>query len=157
MGFFVMCFAHSDSWRLMWKRKKCRMCSEHSTPLIYRGTRRFVPDSLKLRTARFELAHRRFSELSHIDHAIKLCPLFVDLGDKARSGVQKCSKTICTDIQCESSSHQHLQIPGTYVQYPGLQSGSALGDASTPGTQAGSIASSAHGGTYSHVAVAGGA
>jgi len=22
MGFFVMCFAHSDSWRLMWKKKK---------------------------------------------------------------------------------------------------------------------------------------
>jgi len=40
-----------------------------------------------LRTARFEHAHRRFAELSHIDHAIKLCPLFVDLGDRARSGV----------------------------------------------------------------------
>jgi len=22
MGFFVMCLAHSDSWRLMWKEKK---------------------------------------------------------------------------------------------------------------------------------------
>jgi len=74
------------------------------------ATQRFVPDCLKLRTARFEHAHGRFAELSHIDHAIKLCPLFVDLGDRARSGVQKCSKTICTDIQWESSSHQHLQI-----------------------------------------------
>jgi len=73
-------------------------------------TQRYVPDSLKLRTARFEHAHRRFAELSHIDDAIKLRPLFVDLGDRARSGVQKCSKTICTDIQWESSSHQHLQI-----------------------------------------------
>jgi len=43
------------------------------------------------------------------------------------------------------------------VQYPGLQSGGALGDASTPGTPADSIAASAHGGTHSHVAVAGGA
>jgi len=41
------------------------------------------------------------------------------------------------------------------VQYPGLQGGGALGDASTPATPAGSIAASAHGGTYSHVAVAG--
>jgi len=47
--------------------------------------------------------------------------------------------------------------PGTCVQYPGLQGGGALGDASTPGTPADSIATSAHGGTYSHVAVAGGA
>ena len=39
----------------------------------------------------------------------------------------------------------------------GLQGGGALGDASTPGTPAGSIAASARGGTYSHVAVAGGA
>jgi len=46
-------------------------------------------------------------------------------------------------------------IPGTCVQYPGLQGGGALGDASTPGPPAGSIAASAHGGTYSHVAVAG--
>ena len=50
----------------------------------------------------------------------------------------------------------HRLIPGTCVQYPGLQGGGALGDASTPGTPAGSIAASAHGGTYSHVAVAGG-
>jgi len=38
------------------------------------------------------------------------------------------------------------------VQYHGLQSGGALGDASTPGTPAGSMATSTHGGTYSHVA-----
>ena len=61
-------------------------------------TQRFVADSLKLRTARFEHAHRRFAELSHIDHVIKLCPLFVDLGDRARSGVQKSSNSVCTDI-----------------------------------------------------------
>jgi len=41
------------------------------------------------------------------------------------------------------------------VQYPGLQGGGALGDASTPGTPADYIAARAHGGTYSHVAVAG--
>jgi len=40
-------------------------------------------------------------------------------------------------------------IPGTCVQYNGLQGGDALGDASTPGTPADSIAASAHGGTYS--------
>jgi len=73
-------------------------------------TQRFVPDSFKLRTARFEHADRRFAELSYIDHGIKLCPLFVDLGDRARGGVQKCSKTVCTDIQWETSSHQHPQI-----------------------------------------------
>ena len=38
-----------------------------------------------------------------------------------------------------------------------LQGGGALGDALTPGTPAGSMAASAHGGTYSHVAVVGGA
>jgi len=43
------------------------------------------------------------------------------------------------------------------MQYPGLQGGSALGDASTPGKPAGSVDTSAHGGTYGHVAVAGGA
>jgi len=43
------------------------------------------------------------------------------------------------------------------VQYPGLQSASALGDASTPCTPAGSMAVSTHGGTYSHHALAGGA
>ena len=42
------------------------------------------------------------------------------------------------------------------MQYPGLQSGGALDNASTPGTPAGSIAASAHGGTYSHDALAGG-
>jgi len=59
-----------------------------------------------------------------------------------------------------SRSHGSLNvvfIPGSCVQYPGLQGGGALGDASTPGTPAGSTAASAHGGTYSHVAVAGGA
>jgi len=73
-------------------------------------TQRFVADSLKLRTARFERAHRRFAELSHIDHGMKLGPLFVDLGDRARSGVQKSSNSMCTDIQWEASSHQQLQI-----------------------------------------------
>ena len=43
------------------------------------------------------------------------------------------------------------------MQYPDLQGGGALGDALTPGTPAGSMAASAHGGTYSHVAVVGGA
>jgi len=47
------------------------------------------------------------------------------------------------------------ELPGTCVQYPCLQGGGAIGDASTPGTPADSIAASAHGGTYSHVAVAG--
>jgi len=47
------------------------------------------------------------------------------------------------------------QIPGTCVQYPGLQGGGSLGDALTQGTPAGSMAASAHGGTYSHVAVVG--
>jgi len=37
-----------------------------------------------------------------------------------------------------------------------IQGGRALGDASTPGTPANSIAASAHGAAYSHVAVAGG-
>jgi len=60
-----------------------------------------------------------------------------------------------------SLSQRHLSlravIPGTCVQYPGLQGGGALGDASTPGTPAGSMAANTHGGTYSHVAGAGGA
>jgi len=43
------------------------------------------------------------------------------------------------------------------VQNPGLQGGGALGVASIPGTPAGSIAASVRGGTYSHVAVVGGA
>jgi len=41
------------------------------------------------------------------------------------------------------------------MQYPGLQGSGALGDASTPGTPAGSTAASANGGTYSHAAVVG--
>jgi len=48
-----------------------------------------------------------------------------------------------------------MKIQGTCVQYPGLQGSGTLGDASTPGTPAGSIAASAHGGTYRHAAVAG--
>jgi len=48
-----------------------------------------------------------------------------------------------------------MTILGTCVPYPGLQNGGALGDESTPGTPAGSIAAIAHGGTYSHVSVAG--
>jgi len=47
------------------------------------------------------------------------------------------------------------KIPGTCVQYPGLQGGGALGGASTPGTPAGSMAASALGGTHSYVAVVG--
>jgi len=43
------------------------------------------------------------------------------------------------------------------VQYPGLQGGGAHGDAFTPGTPAVTMAASAHGGVYSHVAVVGGA
>jgi len=57
------------------------------------------------------------------------------------------------DISRESRS----QAPGTCVQCPGLQGGGALGDALPLGTPACSIAESTHGGTYSHVAVAGGA
>ena len=43
------------------------------------------------------------------------------------------------------------------MQCLGHQGGGALGDALTPGTPAGSMAASAHGSTYSHVAVVGGA
>jgi len=46
-------------------------------------------------------------------------------------------------------------IQGTCVQYPGLQGGGALGDASTPGTPAGAIIARTHGGTYSYAVVAG--
>ena len=49
----------------------------------------------------------------------------------------------------EGSNSRHC------VQYSDLQGGGALGDASTPGTPADSIATSAYGGTYSHAAVAG--
>jgi len=44
--------------------------------------------------------------------------------------------------------------PSSANSHPGLKGGGTLGGASTPGTQAGSIAASAQGGTYSHVAVA---
>ena len=50
-----------------------------------------------------------------------------------------------------------LKIPGTCVQSPVLQGAGALGDASIPGTPAGCMAASVRGGTYSHVAVVGGA
>jgi len=66
VGVIGMACAH---W---WTRVHAR-----SEPAVY--TQRFVPDSLNVRTARFEHAHRRLAEQSHIDHAIKLCPLFVDL------------------------------------------------------------------------------
>jgi len=46
-------------------------------------------------------------------------------------------------------------IPVTRVQYPGLEGGGALGNALTPGTPAGPIAASAHGGTNIHIAEAG--
>jgi len=46
-------------------------------------------------------------------------------------------------------------MASTCVQCPFLQGDGALGDASTPGTPADSIAASVHGATYSHVAVAG--
>jgi len=49
------------------------------------------------------------------------------------------------------------RIPGTCVQYSGLQGGGALGDASTPGTPAGSMSASVSGSTYNHVAVVKGA
>jgi len=64
----------------------------------------------------------------------------------------------CTFPMCrEAYLHfiESYQFPGTCVQYPGLQGGGALGDATTPNTPAGSIAASAHGGTNSHAAVAG--
>jgi len=50
------------------------------------------------------------------------------------------------------SADFYLIIPGTCVQYPGLQGGGALDDALTLGMPAGSMAARAHGGTYSHVA-----
>jgi len=63
-----------------------------------------------------------------------------------------------TSSSCSySNTFGKEQIPGTCVQYPGLQGGGALGDAWTPSMPAGSMSASAHGGTYSHVAVGGGA
>jgi len=58
---------------------------------------------------------------------------------------------------CRAPHCRQNVIPGTCVQYPGLQGGGVLGDALKPGMPAGSMAASAHGGTYSHVAVVGGA
>ena len=46
---------------------------------------------------------------------------------------------------CSFTTNKAWAIPGTYVQYLGLQGGGALGDALTPGTPAGSMAASAHG------------
>ena len=46
---------------------------------------------------------------------------------------------------CPKGQGNRIIIPGTCVQYPGLQGGGALGDASTLGSPAGSIAASAHG------------
>jgi len=65
------------------------------------------------------------------------------------------SQNILSRLLIIDSQAGKFRIPGTCVQYPGLKGGSALGDASTPGTPAGSIAASALGGTYSHAAVAG--
>ena len=59
-------------------------------------------------------------------------------------------------LQVSQTSTSKVIIPGTCVQYPGLQGGGALGDASTRGTPARPMAASVHGGLYSHVAVAGG-
>jgi len=56
-----------------------------------------------------------------------------------------------------SRAEEKIKISGMCVQYPGLQGGGALGDASTPGTPAASLSASAPGGTFSLVAVAGGA
>jgi len=108
--------AADQSGKIEWRRvldpgvRPISDCCSMRTNAEQESAQRFVPDSLKLRTARFEHAHGRFAELSHINHGIQLCPLFVDLGDRARSGVQKSSNSVCTDIQWESSSHQHLQI-----------------------------------------------
>jgi len=64
---------------------------------------------------------------------------------------------VSTTTRLGVQREQSVRLPGTSVQYPGLQGDGALGDASTPDMPIGSIAASAHGGTYSHVAKAGGA
>jgi len=64
---------------------------------------------------------------------------------------------VCVKCQVAGVSDGVIDIPGTCVQYPGLQGGGARGDASTQGAPAGSMAAGAHGGTRSHAAVAGGA
>jgi len=45
-----------------------------------------------------------------------------------------------------------MKFQAQCVQYPGLQGGGALGDASTLGTPAGFADASAHGTSYNHVA-----
>jgi len=58
---------------------------------------------------------------------------------------------------CALETHTRIsRTPGTSVQYFGPQGRGALGDAPKPGTTAGSVVVSAHGGTYSHAAVTGG-
>jgi len=64
-------------------------------------------------------------------------------------------RTVSPFVRGSPDHSNNVKIPGTCVQYPGLQGGGALGNASTPGTPADSIAASAHGGAYSHVTVAG--
>jgi len=66
-------------------------------------------------------------------------------------------KGLCIFAEAVRCACALLNIPGTCVQHPGLQGGGVLGDALTPGTPAGSMAASAHEGTYSHVSVVGGA
>jgi len=51
--------------------------------------------------------------------------------------------------------HYRNIISGTRVQYPRLQGGGALGDASTSGKPDGSMGARTHGGTDSNVAVVG--
>jgi len=72
------CQRRRSGW-LRWSKRQAAQCTalldppraRFSLSFLVNAPLRFVPDSLKLRTARFEHAHRRFSELSHIDHAIK--------------------------------------------------------------------------------------
>jgi len=82
----------------------------------------------------------------------------VDLMINHRSGPEPSPRPLQAQLcLCTSKLPKTLRIPGTCVQYPGLQGGGALGDASTTGTPVRLVTASAHGGTYSHVAVAGGA
>jgi len=59
----------------------------------------------------------------------------------------------CREKGCRVDDRSEKWTSGECVKYPGLQGGGALGDALTPGTPAGSIAASAHGGTSSYVTV----
>ena len=66
--------------------------------------------------------------------------------------------SVTDSSKCERNYHTQTDLDSRHVRaIPWPQGGGALGDAWTPGTPAGSIAASAHGGTYSHVAVAGAA